>query len=229
MPGRGKSGFLDNFEDYRYLQYLHDLHAVMLFFAMTPDRPVDWIGTSMGGLIGIRMAAMEGHPLRCLVLNDIGPFVPEDQLNLIKGYLRQDYRFGTFADLKSYMKETRKEGFGDMSDPDWDWMARHSSRQNPDGSWTFHYDPKISRMFDREPIGETEDLWAFWDRIDIPVLVLRGERSTLFPASVMAEMTRRGPGKKGLMECQTIPGCGHVPPLIADDQIEMIRSWLTRV
>ena len=225
--GRGRSDFLPNPLDYCYRQYLHDLNALLLDAGINTPRSVDWIGTSLGGLLGIRIAALENSPIKRLTLNDIGPFVPKDQLNWIHKIVAQDYRFDTIHDLEKFMRSTRGLSWGVVTDDQWQAMAENNARPLPDGAVTYAFDPHIARVFEVEPVGDA-DLWASWDAIDIPVFALRGGKSLIFPLDIAEAMLHRGAGAKGLMTLETLPDCGHVPSLMADDQIEMIKTWLAK-
>jgi len=229
LPGRGQSDRLNDPKGYCYKEYLNVLEAWLNHLGAGAGKPVySWIGTSLGGLLGMRYAALGRHPVSSMLLNDIGPDVPADQLELIRGFIREPYRFETFDDLHAYMIETRGANYGPMTDAGWLHFATHCSRQNPDGSWAYAYDPAIYKMFDLEPIGE-KDIWPCWDGMDMPVLALRGAHSTIFPADIAEAMRTRGPGSKGLYKLVTLPGCGHVPSLMAPEQIDMIRDWLRTI
>lgn len=223
LPGRGRSGFADNPEDYRYRQYLEDIGYLLAHLGVIEERSIDWLGVSLGGLLGFRLAAQPASPIRRMVVNDIGPHVPEADLNFIKKVLAKDYAFENFDEFTKAIKALREPSYGKLDDKQWRAMAQTISRKLPDGRYTFAFDPAIREMFDKEPIGE-KPLWPFWDAMDQPTLVLRGETSTIFPPDVAQEMTTRGPGDK--MTLKVIKGCGHVPPLVTDDQIDIIRDWL---
>jgi pimeloyl-ACP methyl ester carboxylesterase len=223
MPGRGLSDDLKNPEDYRYQQYLIDINTVLDSFGYTAPLSVDWVGTSMGGLIGFRAAAAPQSRVRRLVLNDIGPEVPVDALDFIRSVLKITYIFDTQDALAAFMRQTREFGFGPMDDAAWNHYALAYSRPRHDGRVMYAYDPRIDIMFDREPCGEIP-LWSSWDALTIPVLTLRGAKSLVFPASIADMMKTRGPGPT--MELVTFDDCGHVPPLVNDDQINVLTAWL---
>jgi len=217
MPGRGKSEWLEAGADYDAPLYLSDLAALI---ARLDVETVDWVGTSMGGNIGMLMAALPHAPIRRLVLNDIGPVIPKEGLKRIADYVGLD---PSFADLDAFEAALRfiHAPFGPLSDQQWRAMAMQSARKKPDGSLGFNYDPKIAEPF-RKIAGADLDLWAEWDKIACPVLVLRGAHSDILRRADAEAMTQRGPRAK-LVE---FAGIGHAPALLEDDQIAVIRNFL---
>jgi pimeloyl-ACP methyl ester carboxylesterase len=217
MPGRGKSAWLNDAADYGYPLYLSDVTALI---ARLDVERVDWLGTSMGGIIGMLFAALPNAPIGKLVINDVGPLVPKAGLERIAAYVGLD---PSFPDLKAFEQALRwvHAPFGPLSDAQWQHLAEHSSRVKTDGSIGSNYDPKIAEAFKRAPIGDV-DLWTSWDAITCPALVLRGAQSDILPADVATTMTQRGPRAK-LLE---FAGIGHAPALMADDQISAIRDFL---
>jgi pimeloyl-ACP methyl ester carboxylesterase len=182
-------------------------------------REVDWVGTSMGGLIGMGVAA-SGAPIRQLVLNDIGPFIPKAALERINTYLGVSLSFATLEALEAHLREVHA-GFGPLSDAEWRHLAEHSASRREDGTFRLSYDQRLGEPMKRGPI-EDVDLWPVWDQIRCPVLVLRGTESDLLLPATAEEMTRRGPRA----EVVEIDGTGHAPALMAKDQIEIVRDWL---
>ncbi len=219
VVGRGRSDWLNVKEDYLYATYDTDMAALI---ARLDTERVDWVGTSMGGLIGMALAALPETPIQRLVLNDIGPFVPKTALERIAQYIGADPRFDSLAELETYLRHVHA-GFGPLTDEQWEHLARHSARQGPDGRYALLYDPAIALRFTAEPL-EDMDLWAVWDKVRCPVLVLRGAQSdVLFPETV-EEMQKRGP-RTELVE---FTGVGHAPALASPDQIQTIRDWLLK-
>jgi pimeloyl-ACP methyl ester carboxylesterase len=219
VVGRGKSDWLPNSALYSNPQYLADAAALI---ARVASGPVDWLGTSMGGLVGMMLAAQTLTPIRRLILNDVGPFVPKASLERIGSYVGQDPRFADLRELEAYLRQVHA-GFGSLSDADWAQMARHSARRLPDGSYGLAYDPAIGQAFRTGPIVDV-DLWPVWDRIACPVLILRGGQSDLLLADTAAEMVRR----KANATLVEFPECGHAPALMNAEQIGVIRDWLDR-
>jgi pimeloyl-ACP methyl ester carboxylesterase len=219
MVGRGSSGWLADPNLYAPSQYAADCTALIARLAVDA---VDWVGTSMGGLVGMGLAAAADTPIRRLVINDIGPLVPKAALQRIGEYVGQPLRFPDLAAVEAYMRGVHAQ-FGTLGDGQWRHLAVHGHRHLPDGLLALNYDPGIAVPF-RALAGADLDLWAVWDRIACPVLVLRGANSDVLTPEVAAEMMRRGPRVK-LVE---IAGCGHAPSLMIEDQIALVRDWLCR-
>jgi pimeloyl-ACP methyl ester carboxylesterase len=217
MPGRGKSEWLANAGDYNYAVYLGDMTTLI---ARLDVERVDWVGTSMGGIIGMLFAALPEAPLRRLVINDVGPFIAKEGLERIGTYVGLDPSFPDLAALEAALRNIHAP-FGPLSDAQWRHLAMHSARTKPDGTLGLAYDPRIAEPFKQRAI-EDVDLWASWDGIKCPTLVLRGEQSDILRESDAQAMTQRGPRAK----LTQFPGIGHAPALMADDQIAAIRDFL---
>lgn len=225
LPGRGRSDFLSDPLDYTHRQYCHDLMGLLAHIGCTAPGSVDWLGVSLGGLLGIRLAGMEQSPIRRLILNDVGPTVPRAALEFIYQVISQTYVFSTIAEMEQRMRDTRGRSWGPVTDEQWKHMAEHNVRALDDGSLTYGYDPDIARVFESEPIGEI-DLWEYWDRIACPVMLIQGGQSLILPNHIVHDMQSRGPGKDGRMDLVVFEDCGHVPSLWAPNQIEAISKWL---
>lgn len=218
IVGRGQSDWLSDPVAYGYPQYLADMTALI---ARLDVEAVDWIGTSMGGLIGMSLAALPKSPIRCLILNDIGPVISKTSLQRIADYVGLDYRFSSTEALEKHLRKIHAP-FGPLTDAQWQHMARHSQRRLDDGNLSLAYDPAIVENVKR---GVADiDLWALWDRITCPVLILRGAESDILSAETAQLMTERGP--KG--ELITFAGVGHAPALMAHDQVDIVIEWLTK-
>jgi pimeloyl-ACP methyl ester carboxylesterase len=215
-PGRGKSEWLSHPADYSYAVYMGDLTALI---ARLDVADIIWVGTSMGGLTGMLMAAQPGTPIRRLVVNDIGPWVAKEGLERIKSYVGGDPRFPSF---EAFLADFRRNAatFGPLSDAQFRMLAESSVRRFEDGTYGYGYDPRIADAFE----GEVKDidLWPVWDAITCPTLVLRGAESDLLKAADAKAMTERGPRAR-LVE---FPGIGHAPALMAEDQIATIVDFL---
>jgi pimeloyl-ACP methyl ester carboxylesterase len=179
-----------------------------------------WIGTSMGGAIGLHLAAgpLKGR-IRRLVLNDIGPKIADAAVERIRAYAGKPPRFATVSELEQYFRAVYKP-YGWLSDAQWRRLTETSARRLPDGGITTHYDPAMTLQFAHHP--EDYDQWEAYDRIDVPTLCLRGESSDLLLAETAEEMRRRGP--KAVVV--TIPGCGHAPALNVPDQLNLVERFL---
>ena len=183
-------------------------------------REAHWIGTSMGGALGIRLAAgaLKGR-IRRLVLNDIGPKLGETAVERIRTYAGSPSQFDRVGDLEQYFRTVYKP-FGWLSEEQWRRLAETSVRRTDAGKVTPHYDPKMVLQFTHHP--EDYDQWPAWDAIDVPVLCLRGEKSDLLLPGVAEEMTRRGPRA----QLVTITGCGHAPALNVPEQLQLVERFL---
>ncbi len=218
VAGRGASDWLAAPDAYTNAQYMADLTAVI---AHTGAATIDWVGTSMGGLLGIMLAAQPNTPIRRLVLNDVGPFVPRRALLALADYVGADPYFPDFDSAVAYLAGIHA-GFGHLDRQHWRHLARHTVRPAESGGYRLAYDPAIGAPFaDRAAIADI-DLWHFWDALACPVLVLRGAESELLTAETVAEMQRHGPGADAI----TMPGAGHAPALLTPDQVEPVRAWL---
>jgi pimeloyl-ACP methyl ester carboxylesterase len=217
MPGRGRSDWLSEPADYSYPVYLSEIAALV---ARLDVEHIDFVGTSMGGIIGMLLAALPDNPIRKLVINDVGALIPQAGLERIGAYVGLDPSFADHAAFEASLRRTHAP-FGPLSDAQWHHLAAHSTRLKPDGSIGFNYDPKIALAFKQGPIKDI-DLWASWDAITRPTLVLRGEQSDILLKDDAEAMTRRGPCAKLV----TFAGIGHAPALMADDQIAAIRDFL---
>lgn len=222
VVGRGQSDWLARKDDYAYPQYLADMTALIARATghLGPDARIDWVGTSMGGLIGIVLAAQPGNPIRRLVLNDVGPFVPKAALARIALYVGNAPRFASLDDAERYVRIVSAP-FGPLTDAQWRHLTEHNVRREADGSFVMGYDPGIAAAF-AAPRLQDVDLWALWDRIDCPVLTVRGMESDVLLPATAAEMTRRGPRTR-LIE---LAGVGHAPALMAADQVEAVCDFL---
>ena len=217
MPGRGRSEWLPAKADYVYTTYLTTLTALI---AASGAESVDWVGTSMGGLLGIVMAAQPATPLARLVVNDVGPAIEQAALARIGAYVGADPTFASEPELIAYIRAISP--FGPHDDAQWEHLARTTMSRRPGGRFGFVYDPGIAVPF-REAAGGA-DLWPLWDAIAIPTLVLRGAESDLLSATTARAMTQRGP-KPRLVE---FAGVGHAPTLLVRDQVETIVDFLSR-
>ncbi|MFM9941062.1 MAG: alpha/beta fold hydrolase [Hyphomicrobiaceae bacterium] len=205
-----------------------DRHYCLGFYAETARAladglgfgQLDWLGTSMGGALGMRVAAttLAGR-MRRLVINDIGPTFPTAPFERIKAYVGNTPEFATVGELETYFR-TIYTPFGHHSDAQWRHMAETSHRRLPNGRITTHYDPAIVRQMFAHP--RDYEQWEHYDRITAPTLVLRGVSSDLLLPDVAAEMARRGP-KARIAE---IEGCGHAPALNVPGQIALVRQFL---
>ena len=183
-------------------------------------RELSWLGTSMGGAVGMRLAAgaLKGR-IRRLILNDIGPKLGEAAVGRIRSYAGSPAQFDRLSELEQYFRSIYKP-YGWLSDEQWRRLTETSARRTAEGKLTPHYDPKMVLQFTHHP--QDYDQWDAWDAISVPTLCLRGETSDLLLPEVADEMRSRGP--KAVVV--TIPGCGHAPALNVPDQFALVERFL---
>ena len=224
--GRGLSQWSTNpKEDYCLATYAQ--HALALMDNLRISQ-AHWIGTSMGGIIGMVCAAALALPtfkgrLRSLLLNDIAPEISSAAVERIKAYAGQPPAFATVPELEAFFRQVYAP-FGLHTDAEWRHLTETSVRRLPDGRVTPHYDPQLVQQFFRAT--PEFDMWAQYDAIDLPVLVMRGAQSDLVSAQTIDDMHTRGPGAKGLLRSEEIVGCGHAPALNTAAQIQSVIDFL---
>lgn len=216
MPGRGQSEWMEDKSQYGYPLYETVIGDLIM---MSGARQVDWIGTSMGGVIGMRVAAMENSPIRKLVLNDIGPFIPAAGRQQNAGVFGLDTRFASEEEGVRWVRENRSV-WGPFTDADWEKFGRDSLRRVAENEWALDYDPELTQTRSLDDY----DAWDQWERIGCPVLEIWGTESALLKPDTIQRMKATGP-KAEVLE---VPGVGHCPGLVDDRQIGVIREFLTR-
>ena len=220
LPGRGHSDWLDNPMLYQAQHYVTACAHLLAWIG----QDVAWVGTSLGGICGLVIAAADGAPIRRLVLNDVGPFIPAAALARIRDYMvasGDSPVMSRFPDLEAVERYLRlvHAPFGPLSDAQWAHLARNSVRTLPDGRFTMHYDPRIAEpLRGHDPVDV--DMWGMWDRIRVPRLVIRGEASDILLPETMARMQASG------AETFEVALTGHAPALLDPAQIEAVRRFL---
>lgn len=218
IVGRGRSDRLPDPEDYTVPIYAQ--HVLALLNHLGRDK-VDIVGTSMGGLIGMALAALEEPRIDHLVVNDVGPFIPKEALQQISQYLGMDPHFPDMAAAEGYFR-TVYGHTGDLSDAQWRAMTTASVRPDDErGGYRLRYDAQIAEAFRSEQHDDV-DVWDVYDRIKRPILLLRGENSPLLLPETAQTMTERGPRA----ELVVIPGVGHAPALKSPLELTAISNWL---
>ena len=222
VVGRGRSDWLADPAGYQIPSYVADMVTLL---ARLDAQHLDWVGTSMGGLIGLGLASLPGSPIDRLVLNDVGPAIEPGALERIGTYIGAPIRWASLDEAADYL-ETISQGFGPHTREQWLELTRHQLEADGDG-FVPHYDPSIGVPFrsltpQMVAAGEAA-LWASYDRVACPVLLLRGADSDLLSHETAQAMTHRGP-KATLRE---FAGVGHAPMLHADDQVAAVREFLT--
>jgi pimeloyl-ACP methyl ester carboxylesterase len=222
LPGRGRSDWLASPLHYTDRAYTLAMSALI---ARLDVPQVDWVGTSLGGHIGMMLAAEQRTPIRRLVLNDFGARISAAALRRIGSYLVKQWRFASIAELEMHLREVHAP-FGPLNDAQWKHLAESSAVAAEDGRFRFHYDPAIGHRF-AIPLWLDVVLWHLWDQLECPVLILRGEHSDLLTAETVAQMLRRGrAARAGLVSAVEIGGCGHAPALVDPDHIDVIERFL---
>ncbi|MES2355072.1 MAG: alpha/beta hydrolase [Pseudomonadota bacterium] len=215
--GRGKSDWLTYKPDYGYPLYVSQMAALIAHIGV---EEIDWVGTSMGGLIGMLLASLPGTPIRRMVMNDIGPFIPKAALERLKEYVGQAPTFDAIEALEAYVRKISAP-FGPLTDAQWRHLAVHGSYRNSDGKLHLAYDPAIGDAFKDEQ--KDVDLWMMWNAVRCPVLVTRGEKSDLLLRETAEKMKVRPQ-----TEVAEIPEVGHAPMLMDQKQIDVVREFLLR-
>ncbi|HEY0201473.1 MAG TPA: alpha/beta hydrolase [Burkholderiaceae bacterium] len=230
VAGRGQSDWLQDPLDYQIPFYVADMLALLAQLQQQGGiRSLDWIGTSMGGLIGLALCGQPGLPLpvpvRRLLLNDVGPVIQWQALQRIGQYLGQPVRFASLQQAAD-MLWTISTGFGPHTPAQWLELTRHMVRPLPDGGFGLHYDPAIAlpfRALTPEAATQSEAvLWQLYDHIAAQTLLVRGAQSDLLSAATAQAMAQRGPHAR-LVELQKV---GHAPTFVADDQVALVDSFI---
>jgi pimeloyl-ACP methyl ester carboxylesterase len=215
VAGRGRSDWLRDPADYNYPVYCSDLTTLI---ARLDVETVDWLGTSMGGIIGMMMASLPNSPVRKLVLNDVGSLIPQAALERIGKYVGAEPTFASFAEMEAAVRSVSP--FGELTDEQWHHLTVHGAKQDGEGRWRFRYDPGIAKNFHAVAPRDI-DLAPVWNAIPGPALVIRGDSSDLLRADTLEAMSRR-PHTQTLV----VPRCGHAPMLMDDFQAGAIRRFL---
>lgn len=221
VVGRGRSDWLRQPAAYQVPAYVADMVTLL---ARLDVEQVDWVGTSMGGLIGMGLAALPGSPLRRLVLNDVGPAIRFEALQRIGGYLGAPIDFASVAEGTAYLQGI-STSFGPHTAEQWAALSAPMLRER-DGRMVLHYDPRIAQAFagltPEMAAAGSAALWQVYDAIACPTLLLRGAESDLLSAETARQMCERGPRAR-LLE---VPGVGHAPTLVQAQQIAWVRDFL---
>ncbi len=218
IAGRGDSDWLADPMLYVIPQYVSDMVTLV---ARLDVEQVHWVGTSMGGLIGMALAAQKNSPVAKLVLNDAGPVVARAALERIGQYLGQAPNFPSVEAAEQLIRAISAP-FGPHTDAEWRFLTEVVLRKNADGSWRLHYDPRIAEPYRKNLPEKDLELWELWDAVSCPTLVIRGAQSDLLSRETAQAMTRRGPKAKVV----ELAGVGHAPTLLHADQIAIVHEFL---
>lgn len=214
--GRGKSDYLPDSSLYNFTQYLNDLNALI---ARIGSDQINWVGTSMGGLLGIILASQPNTPIKKLVLNDIGPFVSVEILQKVRTVLSRSGPFQTHQEAIDKMRD-KLSTFGPLTQDQWDYILPLNIIQNPDSTYRFPYDPNIIANNPENDIN----LWSLWGQIKCPIFVIRGEQSQVMTLEILEQMKQVQPD----IDILTIPHTGHAPMLMDSNQIQQIKDFLKK-
>ena len=218
VAGRGDSDRLADAKLYTWTQYVADMVTLI---ARLDVETVYWLGTSMGGFVGMALAAQAASPLKKLVLNDAGPVIGKASLERIANYIGQAPSFATLDDAEKYIR-TISAPFGPHSDAQWRFLTETWVRRSEDGSWRPHYDTRIAEAYRATMPEKDLEIWPIYDAVRCPTLLIRGEQSDVVSRQTAAEMARRGPKAKVV----ELPGVGHAPTLLHPAQIAVVRDFL---
>lgn len=229
IVGRGKSDWLGDPSLYNYSQYLSDMACLFSRLKLSNqkkiEKRIDWIGTSMGGLLGMLIAAQNNSPIHRLILNDIGPEVPQKALLRIKNYIEGYPTFKTLAEAKAYIKEGLRS-FGNLIESQWDHITNASIKKEGN-TYIMSYDPELITAYQSalENKKTTENsLWDIWKNIKCPILLLRGLQSDVLENTTVMKMKKLKPD----MEIVEFDHVGHAPALMDLQQTDVIKKWLNK-
>lgn len=231
IAGRGKSDWFINPWNYNFPQYLADMTALI---ARTGVEELVWLGTSMGGILGMILASLpcECPPIQALILNDIGPVIPKQAIDRIKKYAGIKLVFQDLKEASMRLREIYKP-YGFTNEEEWEYLIQNSVEQQEDGTYTLAYDSRALSTLGEEIPGQQQQqmqkdqegnliFWNYWDLIKCPVLVIQGEQSDILTDDIINEMKTRGPQFDHIV----IENTGHAPALFAESRIKLIQDWL---
>ena len=218
IAGRGDSDRLADAKLYNWAQYVADM--VTLVARLDVDA-VNWLGTSLGGLVGLALAAQNGNPVNKLILNDAAPVIAKASLERIASYVGKAPVFASLDEAEKYIRAISAP-FGEHSDAQWRTLTESWVRKSEDGTWRPHYDLRIAEAYNASMPDKDLELWHLYDAVRCPTLLIRGERSDLVSRATAQEMTHRGPKAK-VVEIRNV---GHAPTLLHQDQIAVVRDFL---
>lgn len=219
IVGRGKSEWLQDKMGYGLPQFVADMVTLI---ARLDVETVDWVGTSLGGIVGMILASQEKSIVNRLVLNDVGPRVAGEAIRRMREFVGKAPVFDSYAEVEEYARRLSK-GLGPHTDEQWRFLTEHLVQQREeDGRWEFVYDPGIGDAFRLALLFPSIDLWSVYDQVRCPTLAIRGAESDFLRRDEWRMMAARGP-KARLVE---IPGVGHAPTLLSNYQIGLVKNFL---
>jgi pimeloyl-ACP methyl ester carboxylesterase len=220
IVGRGQSDWLPDPALYTLEQYIHDMGALMTHLKL---KQVGWLGTSLGGLIGMTIAASPNSPIKRLILNDIGPVIKKEAIVYLATSLAETPHFKSLDELQKFLKEAYS-AMGHMDKDHWEHMVTYDHRITSEGKITRNFDPKITRWVSSMTTTDLA-MWDMWEGIHCPILIIHGEESIILTPEICQEMLKRN----SHASLVTIPGVGHTPSLMPESQIRIVQEWLTKI
>lgn len=221
VVGRGDSDYLGDSFLYSYPQYLSDMTALLA--RINVDR-VSWVGTSMGGLMGIMLASYPQTPIKKLILNDIGSMVSAEGLKRIATYAEIQTAFKTEGEARAYLLENHLKFMGKIGEEPLENLLKHSVKFNEAKKmWEFAYDPAAGHTFSKNEEYVDVDFSAYWNNIQCSILLLRGALSDIISAETAQKMI-----KKKNVSLAELPEIGHPPSLATPEQVGIIKDWLRK-
>ena len=220
LPGRGNSSWLRKQRNYNFLQYCADIGAVI---ARINAPEIHFVGTSLGGLIGMTLASMHRSPIKSLIMNDCGPEPQLSEMRKLGRYIGKAPDFHSLREARHYIQDTYT-GFGELTKEQWKTMTAYSTRQNEDVI-SMHYDPNLGDAFRSSYSYYGYNLWKYWRRIDCPTFIVRGELSTFLNEATLEKMLTRGTD----VQYVTIANTGHAPLFWAEDEIKTLKKFIDSV
>lgn len=216
LPGRGLSEPLDEAAEYHPEYYLQALAPLIAKFQ---QRQIHWVGTSLGGLLGMALAAQPKSLIQSLVLNDIGPELPQVALQRIADYIDAP-KFENLTEVEQFLRETYLS-FEGLSDQQWSRLARYGSKPAAEGGFILHYDPLIADNT-KASVAQTIELWDLWHEIAQPCLLVHGLASDLLTADIVARMQSH----RSDMQVLQREGIGHAPSLMLEPEVEAVVQFI---
>lgn len=220
LPGRGNSSWLRKQRNYNFLQYCVDISTLI---ARLDVKELHYLGTSLGGMIGMTLAARRRNPFKSLVINDAGPEPKLGEIRRLGRYIGKAPEFGSLREARHYIEDIYR-GFGPLSKEQWKTMAAYSTIEYED-AYVMHYDPKMGDAFRSSYLYLGYNMWNFWRKISCPIHVIRGELSSFLTEETTQRMIQRGYD----VSLQLVPDCGHAPLLWSEAEITPIKAFIDSV
>ncbi len=220
-PGRGDSDYFTDKKSYNYYVYLKD--TLLLLKKLKIKNPF-WLGTSMGGIIGMAIGCFYPRILRGLILNDIGPSMPLSTVKKIGKYASLEPKFIDLELAKQHLKMIYKES-GIKEEEDWNFLTKNSFKINSSNQYQMNYDPTIvSGMEIDKAKSKDVDMWKIWRKIKCPILVIHGAKSNILSVETVEKMQQ-----SKQIDIYVVDYAGHAPALTNADQIDPIKNWLNKL